>query len=78
MTIDNASPEATSGRPSDGADPQQETVRTADGVEFLHAGSGNTLGDGRTAGGASNAAARDALPDANDAGEDGDGGSATA
>jgi hypothetical protein len=52
-------------------DPMQEAVETPDGVEFLHAGSGNTLGDGRTAGGSSNVAARDALPDT-DAKNDGD------
>ena len=46
-------------------DPQQEAVKTEEGVEFLHAGSGNSLGDGRTAGGSVNIAARDALPDTN-------------
>lgn len=57
-------------------DPQQETVETPHGVEFLHAGSGNSLGDGRTAGGSANIAARDRLPDTNgsaDDQEDGDG-----
>lgn len=46
-------------------DPQQEAVRTPDGVEFLHAGSGNSLGAGLTAGGQANIASRDALPGSN-------------
>lgn len=46
-------------------EPQQEARKTDQGVEFLHAGSGNSLGDGRTAGGSANIAARDALPDTN-------------
>jgi len=46
-------------------DPQQEAVKTPQGVEFLHAGSGNSLGDGLTAGGSANIASREALPDTN-------------
>ena len=48
------------------SDPQQETVRTRDGIAFVHAGSGNSLGDGRTAGGSANVAARDELQDADE------------
>ena len=46
-------------------DPQQEAVKTPDGVEFLHAGSGNSLGSGLTAGGQANIASRDELPESN-------------
>ncbi|VWX62513.1 hypothetical protein VARIO8X_60311 [Burkholderiales bacterium 8X] len=46
-------------------DPEQEAIETDRGREFLHAGSGNSLGDGRTAGGGGNMAARDALPSTN-------------
>ena len=57
-------------------DPQQETVTTAHGVKFLHAGSGNSLGDGRTAGGSANVGARGEMCDT--PGEDhGDDGSAS-
>ncbi len=46
-------------------DPQQEAIKTPQGVEFLHAGSGNSPGDGLTAGGAANIESRQALPDTN-------------
>src|SRR4051812_27069065 len=56
-------------------DPRQEAVKTPEGVEFLHAGSGNSLGSGLTAGGQANIASRDALPDSN-ADDETEGGSA--
>jgi hypothetical protein len=58
-----SSPGATGSEPE--RDPQQEAVKTPNGVEFLHAGSGNLLGSGLTAGGQANIASRDALPDTN-------------
>ena len=72
MPTSREPPDAGAGASSAGAtgsqpqqDPQQEAVRSAKGVEFLHAGSGNSLGDGRTAGGSANVAAREVLPDTN-------------
>jgi hypothetical protein len=50
-------------------DPEQETVETPDGLEFLHAGSGNSLGSGLNTGGKANIASRDGLPDSNAEGE---------
>lgn len=65
---------ATGSQPAQ--DPQQAAVNTPDGVEFLHAGSGNSLGSGLTAGGQANVASRDALPDT-DAEDEPEGGSAS-
>ena len=71
----NSTASATAMHPE--RDPQQEIVETPDGVEFLHAGSGNSLGSGLTAGGQANIASRDALPDTN-AEDEPDGQGATA
>ena len=54
---------ATGAHPA--SDPHQDAIKTPGGVEFLNAGSGNSLGDGLFAGGEANIASRDAMSDTN-------------